>query len=105
MTDTPALPDVTVYSKPACPRCRATARTLDEAGVPYTYLDVTRDPDAYQQAMATGFTELPIVVVSEHGETQAVWTGYRVGSLKTLATPGLEYRALDARTRATPAGE
>lgn len=73
------MPSVTVFSKPACVQCRATIKRLDQKGIAYTYLDVTEDEAAYQQAASYGITQMPIVVAGEK-----VWGGYKPESIDAL---------------------
>lgn len=93
---------VTVFSKPGCQQCVATAKTLDRLDYPFTKTDVTQDADAMDQAMAHGFTSLPIVQVVEDGEVKAAWSGYRDSHLRRLAD-GVDLASLDMR--ATPASQ
>lgn len=38
---------ITIYSRPACVQCTATYRALDNEGLDYTIVDITRDSDAH----------------------------------------------------------
>lgn len=71
---------ITVYGKPGCQGCRLTARQLDKQGTPYTYRDVTTDPDAADQVTLLGYRALPVVVAGDMH-----WTGYSHDRLATLA--------------------
>jgi glutaredoxin-like protein NrdH len=71
---------VTVYSKPACPQCRATYRALDRAGVDYRIVDLTTDPAALDRVVALGHRQAPVVVTdTDH------WSGFRPEKIAGLA--------------------
>lgn len=73
----PGLPvTVTVYSTPDCAQCRMTYVALEQAGVPYTVVDL--DQDAAARAHVTGVlghTAAPVVVVD--GDPARHWSGFR----------------------------
>lgn len=64
---------VTVYSKPRCPQCTATTRTLDRHGIPYTVVDVSSDAEALGFVQGLGYRQVPVVVAG----TDHHWTGFR----------------------------
>lgn len=72
---------VTVYSKPKCPQCTATTRTLDRKGIPYTVVDVTTDADAYALVQELGYRQVPVVVIGNDHH----WTGFRPDLIAELA--------------------
>jgi len=43
--------DLTIYSTPWCGYCRRLMRRLDRKGVPYTSVDIERDPAAARYVM------------------------------------------------------
>jgi glutaredoxin len=45
---------ITVYTKPACVACTATFRALNNAGIAYDVIDITRDSDARDFVMSLG---------------------------------------------------
>ncbi|PXX06343.1 glutaredoxin family protein [Mycolicibacterium moriokaense] len=47
-------PRVTVYTKPACPQCRATLRALENAGLDYETIDISTDAQARDFVMSLG---------------------------------------------------
>jgi glutaredoxin-like protein NrdH len=72
---------VTVYTKPACPQCTATAKALDKQGIAYRSVDITLDAEARSYVMALGYLQAPVVVAgNDH------WSGFRPDRIKTLAT-------------------
>jgi len=78
---------VTVYSTgPRCMRCGLTCRRLDEAGIPFTVIDLTRQENASQREFVTdelGYTEAPVVVVDDEPENH--WSGFRPDLIDRLA--------------------
>lgn len=50
---------ITVYTKPACVQCNATYRALDKAGIEYSVVDITEDPEARDYVMALGYLQAP----------------------------------------------
>jgi glutaredoxin-like protein NrdH len=46
---------ITVYTKPACVACTATFRALNNAGIAYDVIDITRDSDARDFVMSLGY--------------------------------------------------
>lgn len=85
--------NVTVYGKPECPQCKYTRVELDKLAAKgqlpcgYTYLDVTVDPEANTAAKATGYTSLPIVVVTNRFRTEK-WSGLKLDRLRGLRHTG-----------------
>lgn len=72
---------VVVYTKPGCPQCTATKRSLDRSRVPYDSVDVTADPAARETVLALGYTTLPVVV----GDDGQHWAGFRPDRITALA--------------------
>lgn len=75
---------ILVFGKPGCPQCKITDKILKESGVPYEYLDVTEDADAYARVEALGYQSLPVTVDGENH-----WTGL---------VPDLLKKAISARS-------
>ena len=91
--------DITVYSKPRCPQCDATARLLKKMGAPYTKVDVTEDDVAYAFVKNMGYQQVPVVVVRDrHATTDGErvdnivehWSGFNPDRVKRAATATLE---------------
>jgi glutaredoxin-like protein NrdH len=92
--------DITVYSKPRCPQCDATARLLNRMGAPYTKVDVTEDDVAYEFVKQLGYQQAPVVVVrdlhkeesdDERGDNIVEhWSGFNPDRVKRAATATLE---------------
>lgn len=90
--------DITVYSKPRCPQCYATARLLNRMGAPYTKVDVTEDDVAYAFVKQLGYQQVPVVVVRDRhvegdgrdGNIVEHWSGFNPDRVKRAATATLE---------------
>ncbi len=66
MPDPAALPVVdrlTVYGADWCGDCRRARRFLDQAGVPYTWVDTAADTAARGMLIAAGYPAIPVVLV------------------------------------------
>lgn len=92
--------DITVYSKPRCSQCDATARLLNKMGTPYMKVDVTEDDVAYAFVKNMGYQQVPVVVVRDrHANTDGDergdnivehWSGFNPDRVKRAATATLE---------------
>lgn len=90
--------DITVYSKPRCPQCDATARLLNRMGAPYTKVDVTEDDVAYAFVKQLGYQQVPVVVVRDRhvegdgrdGNIVEHWSGFNPDRVKRAATATME---------------
>lgn len=71
---------ITLYSKPACQGCRLTAQALDKAGLPYTKVDITQDPEAEAYVRSLGYLQMPVVVAGEEH-----WGDFRPDRVKALS--------------------
>lgn len=69
--------NITVYSKPRCVQCDATARFLDNLGAAYLTIDVTEDVQSLQYVIELGYQQVPVVVTPD-----GHWSGYRPDRLK-----------------------
>ncbi|MFA5707776.1 glutaredoxin family protein [Mycolicibacterium sp.] len=67
-----AEPAITLYTKPGCVQCRATARQFANAGVPVKTIDVSVDTAAAALLTDLGYRSVPVVIAgSQH------WSGNR----------------------------
>jgi glutaredoxin-like protein NrdH len=73
------MSQITVYTKPACAQCDATFRAL-KAGISYTKIDITEDPQARDYVMALGYVAAPVVVTGD-----ARWSGFRPDRINAIA--------------------
>jgi glutaredoxin-like protein NrdH len=74
------MPRITVYTKPACPQCRATLRALERAGLDYETIDISTDPQARDFVMSLGHLQAPVVVAADRH-----WSGFRPDHIDDLA--------------------
>lgn len=58
-TKTKLMQRITVYTKPACPQCRATPRALERAGLDYEAVDISADTQARDFVMSFGHLQAP----------------------------------------------
>ena len=55
---------IVIYTTAYCPYCRAAKKLLDQKGVEYEEVDLTRDPQLKERTMKElGWRTVPIVVV------------------------------------------
>ncbi|ATL72495.1 glutaredoxin-like protein NrdH [Nocardia terpenica] len=74
--------NVTVYTKPGCVQCTATYRALDKAGIEFTAIDITEQPEAREFVLSLGYLTAPVVVAgSDH------WSGFRPDRITAMADP------------------
>lgn len=61
------MADVTIYTKPMCPYCHAAKELLDDKGVAYTEIDITREPARRAEMIgrAGGKQTVPQVFIGE----------------------------------------
>jgi glutaredoxin-like protein NrdH len=71
---------VTVYSKPACVQCNATYRALDQKGVDYNIIDLSKDEAAMETIRGLGYMQVPVVIAGEDH-----WAGFRPDKIGALA--------------------
>ncbi len=74
---------VTVYSKPACVQCTATYRALEQQGVDYRVIDLSKDQEAFDTVRNLGYMQVPVVVAGDDH-----WAGFRpdkIGALMAAA--------------------
>lgn len=70
---------ITVYSQPGCYPCKGTIRTLTNAGVDHTVVDISVDTEAYQAVQAMGYQQTPVVVAGDQH-----WSGHSPTRLAAL---------------------
>lgn len=79
---------VEIYTTPSCPYCHAAKRLLDRKGVPYTEIDVSRDPGLRQAmtARANGRRTVPQIFVggAPLGGSDEIHALERAGKLDPL---------------------
>jgi glutaredoxin-like protein NrdH len=75
------MPQITVYTKPACVQCEAVFRALDKLGVQYQQVDISADPEALEYVMALGYLQVPVVYAGPDSH----FSGFRPDRLRALA--------------------
>lgn len=71
---------VQVFSKPNCVQCKMTKSLLDNLGVPYQDIDVTKDETVLARLVKEGKRALPVVETTED-----FWMGFNPSKIKALA--------------------
>jgi glutaredoxin-like protein NrdH len=74
---------ITVYTTPNCVQCQTTKRQLDKMNLPYNVIDLSTDPDSMDLVKSLGYTQAPVVVVTEGDNTKS-WAGFRMSKLQQL---------------------
>lgn len=77
---TTATTTITVYTKPSCPGCFATLRSLDAKGLDYETVDLSTDEDALKAVKELGYMQAPVVIAGDDH-----WSGFRPDKIATLA--------------------
>jgi glutaredoxin-like protein NrdH len=75
----PHMPRITVYTKPACPQCRATLRALERTGLDYETIDISTDTQGRDFVMSLGL-QAPVVIAGDRH-----WSGFRPDHIADLA--------------------
>ncbi len=73
------MPQVTVYSLPACVQCETTKLYLRKEFIEFTEVQLQNDPQAYEMIRERGFTQAPVVIAGENA-----WSGFRLDKLQLL---------------------
>jgi glutaredoxin-like protein NrdH len=73
------MPRITVYTKPACPQCRATLRALERTGLDYETIDISTDTQGRDFVMSLGL-QAPVVIAGDRH-----WSGFRPDHIADLA--------------------
>lgn len=71
---------ITIYSKPSCVQCTATAREMDKKGIKYDYIDITEDTQAFEKVTNMGYRQAPVVIAGDDH-----WAGFRPDKINGLA--------------------
>lgn len=81
------MPSILVYATEWCPYCRRARSLLDRKRVPYTVLDVNRNPDLWDEiARRTGRDTVPQIFVGDRhvGGCDDLFALERCGELEPL---------------------
>lgn len=70
---------IVVYSKPACVQCTATYRAMDQRGIAYSVVDISKDEQALSMVRSMGYLQVPVIVTeNDH------WSGFRPDKINML---------------------
>lgn len=76
---------VTVYSTPACIRCKMTKDAFTKKGITVREVALADNPAAHEYVTTDlGYSEAPVVVV-EDGTGQDHWSGFRPDQIARVA--------------------
>lgn len=77
---------VTVYSLPTtvCVKCLAVEISLRRKGIQAVKVLVDEDPEALEYIKSLGYSEAPVIVVTEGDEVIDHWSGFRDDKLVEL---------------------
>ncbi|UOQ60360.1 glutaredoxin-like protein NrdH [Leucobacter rhizosphaerae] len=71
---------VTLFSKPSCVQCTATARAFKERGIAHVVRDLSEEVDALELVKGLGYMQAPVVVTDDEH-----WSGFRPDRINELA--------------------
>ncbi len=76
-----------MYSLPAsvCRACWSTERRFEKFGIDVEKVRVDQHPDAMETVAKLGYTQAPVVVVSDGDRVVDHWSGYRETKIAELA--------------------
>lgn len=77
---------VTVYQTPACVQCMQSKKVLDKGAVPYDVVDLSQHPESMEMVKALGYTQAPVIVVTDREGKTSHWSGFRLEKLNALVT-------------------
>lgn len=77
---------ITVYSLPRsiCVKCRAVEISLRRKGIEAVKVMVDQDPEALAFIKSLGYTEAPVIVVTDGEEILDHWSGFSEEKLNAL---------------------
>lgn len=82
----PSKNSITVYSRPGCQPCLATARAFGKAEITYATVDVSKDLNAAEALRSAGHLMLPVVMIQDAGHVvRQTWAGFRPDLISELA--------------------
>lgn len=73
------MSDVTVYSKPGCVQCTATCRAMDQRGIDYSVIDISKDEQSYALVRELGYMQVPVIMTNE-----GHWSGFQPDRINAL---------------------
>lgn len=83
---------VTVYTKPHCPKCNSTKRQLTKYNIPFHAIDMTTNDKAMLRVKKMGHMSAPVVEVGDPDRPveevdieKDTWSDFRMDRIKRLA--------------------
>lgn len=73
------MSDVTVYSKPGCVQCTATCRAMDQRGIDYRVIDISKDEQSYALVRELGYMQVPVIMTND-----GHWSGFQPDRINAL---------------------
>ena len=70
---------VTVYTTPNCVQCNMTKREFDKAGIEYTVVDLSTNPEKTAEFKELGYLAAPIVTTDIK-----TWSGFKLPKIRSL---------------------
>lgn len=80
---------ITVYTLPksVCVKCRATELSMRFKGIEAVSVRVDENPEAMEYVKSLGYSEAPVVVITDGDEVVDHWSGFsenKIASLKEM---------------------
>jgi glutaredoxin-like protein NrdH len=72
---------ITVYSKAGCVQCTATCRALDQRGIAYNIIDVSKNEESLSFVRGLGYMQVPVVTTKDGQH----WAGFQLDRINALA--------------------
>lgn len=82
MTDT--YYEITVYTQDDCQQCKPTKIYFTKHGIPFTEINISRNPMYRDALIEQGYLSVPVVEYNVNGETGS-WTGFQSEKIEELA--------------------
>lgn len=78
--------DIVVYTLPIeeCVNCRAVDLFLRKRGIEVTKVRLDEVPDAADYVRSLGYSQAPVIVLSDAGEVVDHWSGFRYDRMNEL---------------------
>lgn len=73
---------ITVLENPGCVACRATKRQLNKFQLLFETVDLSTDNSERDRIKSLGYTNAPVVEVTDDGQILDRWVGYRPDKIK-----------------------
>ncbi|MGW4126387.1 glutaredoxin family protein [Nocardia sp. NPDC004711] len=75
----PDAPTVVLYSKPGSGQCIATAKALENRGIPFVKIDITTDQNAADRVRGLSYQSLPVIAAGDMH-----WSGFQLDKIDQL---------------------